>query len=411
MPNFPSQQYGLQSTENLATLFNPANTMQNLKNREQYQAIQQAKAEQQAKELAWQQSGQNLPAFTQQQAKLSPENALKAQTEKAAVAKELDKLIAMTGGSLNSVKIAMVKAKQSGLFDDSEIQKTFQQYSQLPSDAERTNHATASVADFDKWLALQSKPDAKTPDWQNPDFQKYEQEKARFAAGLKQQGGTEPQRGQIVFDNQGRAFNVNPYTNKVNPIAFNGQQISGAQYSTDLQGNIAGAKASGKETGQATGEAVASLQNMEAMMPRLEGVVSELSNLGKKATYTIVGQGVNSARRQMGMSVGEGAVARKEYISKVDNEILPLLRQTFGAQFTQKEGESLKSTLGDPNATPEEKDAVLKSFIETKYGQIAGLHRRTQPSAPAAPEQAIRMLKANPSLAPKFKEKYGYLPN
>ena len=156
-----------------------------------------------------------------------------------------------------------------------------------------------------------------------------------------------------------------------------------ANYNPAIQGAVAGAKASGKETGQATGENAAKLQDMESMMPRLETVTAELSALGKKSTYTMVGQGANFARRQLGMGVGEGAVARKEYISKVDNEILPLLRQTFGAQFTQKEGESLKATLGDTNASPEEKDAVLKSFIETKYGQIAGLKRRSAGEKPA----------------------------
>lgn len=213
----------------------------------------------------------------------------------------------------------------------------------------------------------------------NVPFQNYQR-------SLKPQGD-ERQRGQIVFDNKGNAFNVNPYTNEVKPVAMDGSQIQGAQYSPDLQGQIAGAKASGKETGQATGEATARLQDMEATMPRLEVVVSELSNLGKKATYTMAGQGADAVRRQFGMNVGEGAVARKEYLSKVDNEILPLLRQTFGAQFTQKEGESLKATLGDPNASPEEKDAVLKSFIETKYGQIKGLRSRTgaQPTAPTQP--------------------------
>lgn len=215
----------------------------------------------------------------------------------------------------------------------------------------------------------------------NVPFQNYQR-------SLKSQGdGAESKRGQIVFDNQGRAFNVNPYTNAVRPVAMGGTQIQGAQYSPGLQGQIAGAKASGKETGQATGESTAKLQDMEATMPRLEVVVSELSNLGKKATYTMAGQGADAVRRQLGMGVGEGAIGRKEYISKVDNEILPLLRQTFGAQFTQKEGESLKATLGDPNASPEEKDAVLKSFIETKYGQIAGLRSRSgaQPPTPKQP--------------------------
>ena len=171
------------------------------------------------------------------------------------------------------------------------------------------------------------------------------------------------------------AFNAR--TGRMEPVAVSGAPVIGSASDPRLQGEIAGAKSTGKETGKAFGEAEASLADMEATMPRLQTVVGELRTLGNKATYTMVGQGVNTARRQAGMGVGEGAVARKEYISKVDNEILPLLRQTFGAQFTQKEGESLKATLGDPNASPEEKNAVLASFIETKKGQIEALKRRT----------------------------------
>lgn len=151
-------------------------------------------------------------------------------------------------------------------------------------------------------------------------------------------------------------------------------------------GPIAAESAAGRETGKATGEAESLLEDMTANMPRLTTVVKELSGLGKKATYTMVGQGVDTLRRQAGVDVGEAAIARKEYISKVDNEILPLLRQTFGAQFTEKEGQSLKATLGDPNASPAEKDAVLTSFIETKKGQIESLRRRTKTPTGATPK-------------------------
>lgn len=136
-------------------------------------------------------------------------------------------------------------------------------------------------------------------------------------------------------------------------------------------------QAAAVEAGKETGIAEAALAEREAAIPRLEQVVSELSELGKKATYTKVGEFADSARRQLGLSVGSGAVARREYISKIDNEILPLLRQTFGAQFTQKEGESLKATLGDPTMAPEEKDAVLRSFIDSKRAYVGTLKRRT----------------------------------
>lgn len=131
------------------------------------------------------------------------------------------------------------------------------------------------------------------------------------------------------------------------------------------------------EVGKGEGEAAAKLQAMAAQYPRLVQVANELSTLGKKATYTIAGQAVNAGMRQAGLPVGEGAVARKEYMAKVDNEILPLLRQTFGAQFTVKEGESLRATLGDVNASPEEKDAVLNAFIAQKAAEIESLKRQT----------------------------------
>jgi len=198
----------------------------------------------------------------------------------------------------------------------------------------------------------------------------------RAALAQKTSENTDKQRGQIVFDNQGRAFNVNPYTNEVKPVSIGEQQIQGAQYSPGLQGDISGAKAFSGQTGKAAGEATAGLSDMESQLPHLEQLVTELSALGKKATYTKAGQAADIIRRQSGMNVGEGAIARKEYITRVDNEILPLLRQTFGAQFTQKEGEALKATLGDPDASPQEKDAVLKSFIQTKIAQVATTRRR-----------------------------------
>lgn len=144
-----------------------------------------------------------------------------------------------------------------------------------------------------------------------------------------------------------------------------------------VQGNVSVAKAKGGKIGTESGVAESSLADLEAAMPRLNELVGELSELGKKATYTKTGQFYNTAMRELGLPVTEGAITRKEYITKVDNEILPLLRQTFGAQFTEREGNSLKATLGDPNASPEEKDAVLRSFIQTKSEQVKTLRRRT----------------------------------
>lgn len=207
---------------------------------------------------------------------------------------------------------------------------------------------------------------------------------------MKAKGGDGAQRGQLAYDQKGRAFIVNPYTTKATPVEFDGEQMRGAQYSPALQGDISSAKKQGAEQGQAVGEAIVKLEDVESMMPRLIAVTNELSALGKKATYTTTGKVRDVIKRELGMDVGDSAVARKEYISKVDNEILPLLRQTFGAAFTQKEGDSLKATLGDPDVSPPEKDAVLRSFIQTKKGQIAALQRRTSSGRVTYPHGATQ---------------------
>jgi len=147
-----------------------------------------------------------------------------------------------------------------------------------------------------------------------------------------------------------------------------------------------------EESGKQRAEKEALLASMESKMPNLESVATKLSALGKDATYTYAGRTYDTAKRELGLDPSKGAIARAEYISTVDNEILPLLRDTFGAQFTQQEGESLKATLGDPNKSPAEKDAVLRSFIQTKKSSISGLKKElgkeAAPKAEGMPEGA-----------------------
>ena len=125
-------------------------------------------------------------------------------------------------------------------------------------------------------------------------------------------------------------------------------------------------KAAAKARGQEFGKRATELSQATSNMQQLDALVGDLSRLGKKATYTGAGVARDFVREQAGLEPSEGSIARTEYISRVDNEILPLLRQTFGAQFTEREGQSLKATLGDPNVAPAKKDAVLRSFIQTK---------------------------------------------
>lgn len=142
----------------------------------------------------------------------------------------------------------------------------------------------------------------------------------------------------------------------------------------------AGLVAESKAIGTAQGEAKASLESMSAKMPGLETVVSELNDLADRATYTLAGQAWDMSAKQLGLGPSDAAIARAEYIAKVDNQVLPLLRDTFGAAFTVKEGETLRATLGDPDKSPQEKKAVLNAFIEQKKRDIEALSRQVKPS-------------------------------
>ena len=184
----------------------------------------------------------------------------------------------------------------------------------------------------------------------------------------------------IVFDEKtGEAKAVEGYADVQKEIQKS-KKIGELEAKKELAPSITKAKEIAKNVGKADGIQINELNDRISVQPRLFKVVEELSSLGKEATFTFSGRAMDAARRELGLPVGRGAVARTEYISKVDNEILPLLRQTFGAQFTEKEGQSLKNTLGDPNKSPEEKEAVLKSFIAAKLGTIESLKRRTSQS-------------------------------
>ncbi len=141
--------------------------------------------------------------------------------------------------------------------------------------------------------------------------------------------------------------------------------------------------------GKTQGENVSQLASMEAKLPGLEEVASALEVLADQATYTSVGLAMDETRKQLGLEPRPEAVARAEYIAMVDNQVLPLLRDTFGAAFTEKEGVTLKNTLGDPTKSPAEKKAVLRAFIAQKKRDVEDLQKQVTggagSSSPVAP--------------------------
>lgn len=121
---------------------------------------------------------------------------------------------------------------------------------------------------------------------------------------------------------------------------------------------------------QGRGEALSEIDQMNAAMPGLEEAVSQLKSLAPIATYTMAGKAFDVAAKELGFGSTEGSTARARFIAIVNNQVLPLLKPTFGAAFTKDEGNELKRTMGDPDAAPDAKIAELEAFIEQKRRTI-----------------------------------------
>lgn len=133
----------------------------------------------------------------------------------------------------------------------------------------------------------------------------------------------------------------------------------------------------GAGLGKDQAEVTNSADSLESKMVGLRGVVDELRDLSETATYTMGGRLLDEGRKQLGMGISEAGVDRAKYIAIVDNQVLPLLKDTFGAAFTVQEGESLRATLGDPDKSPQEKQAVLEAFIAQKERDLAALQQQS----------------------------------
>ncbi len=118
------------------------------------------------------------------------------------------------------------------------------------------------------------------------------------------------------------------------------------------------------------GEVLTDISRMEASLPGIREAVSELVELSSIATSTLGGRAFDFALKESGFGSTRGANARAKLIAIVDNQVLPLLKETFGSAFTVQEGENLKASLVDPNASPSQKKEQLEAFITQKERNI-----------------------------------------
>lgn len=141
-------------------------------------------------------------------------------------------------------------------------------------------------------------------------------------------------------------------------------------------------------TGKNYAEDINELRNLEANLPALQEMVNDLDSLAKKATYTKAGQAFDVAETQLFGKATEGGKASAAYETMVNQNLLPLLRQTFGAAFTEKDREALQKTLGDPYAHPDIKKQTLESFIRNKQREIESKRRKVE-SYSSQPQEEI----------------------
>ena len=179
------------------------------------------------------------------------------------------------------------------------------------------------------------------------------------------------ERGDVDYANQIAAFaKIHDKGVAYTPAGF------GVQPGYDeALGQLAQERSRGTAFGSEEGEAQASLSSQASKMPELMQTMDNLRDLAEDATYTQAGQLKDALVRQLGLTT-PGALARTEYKAIVDNQVLPLLRDTFGAAFTQAEGDSMRATLGDPDKSPMEKYAIIDAFIEQKQRNIQSLQRQ-----------------------------------
>jgi len=128
----------------------------------------------------------------------------------------------------------------------------------------------------------------------------------------------------------------------------------------------------------------------KANLPNIIKMAESLRNLAPTVTHTMGGKIVDAMIKESGFGATKGSTARAKYQAIIDNKVLPLLKETFGSAFTEAEGGRLAATLGDVDASPEEKMAQLDAFLEAQSDEIGSLERKLAPEDAPQPANVGR---------------------
>ncbi len=196
------------------------------------------------------------------------------------------------------------------------------------------------------------------------------QRAALVALGLEPRAGISA--SERIANNPALARRVSALEQQTTAARETGKLETQLQMLPEIRRSIKEAEQSAKSRGEALGE----YERAQAAQPGLREVVNKLKALSDVATYTTGGKAFDTVVKELGFGATEGATARAKMESLVNNQILPLLRDTFGAQFTEREGEQLRRTMLDIDAAPEQKKQILDSFIEQKMRDLEMKQRR-----------------------------------
>lgn len=119
-----------------------------------------------------------------------------------------------------------------------------------------------------------------------------------------------------------------------------------------------------KQINTVTGE----LAEFESKFPSLAENLQEAQSLVNQLPFGVIEEAAQATARAAGIET-DSMVAESKFNSILDNQILPLLKQTFGAAFTAEEGRRLRDTI-EGKGGPRAKIETINAFINQKVKDI-----------------------------------------